>query len=953
MDFDRGPIQNPLGISGPVKRLSIVFLLLAAVLFSTYLALPLWLPLLVQTQLAQGWRLESLAFDYPFNSTLQVNDIVVGNRLDGIELRVTARDLNIDVYRPSLDVGRMDVDINFTESPAETTLFTLDDLRVPVIIRPGVLPQISIDSLRVNLQTDRKAGESWLFEDLRLDRNAPNAGRLKTTLPLPELEGLSGVIEIGLLHDLLEAHLQLQGPDNSKVFQIEFRQTAGNKDISSEITGQGQLQALRPLLMSVFHEPDSALDQLKRMEGQVSFEAHFAGSDEQILNEARIRAQNVTIGMENESLALDLDVQLLRQQDWVHINFLTPGTFHLNAQNEFASDWLSDLLPIARQNGSLLEGESENLDLTIEALSNFKLQTNAPFSAAFSGAASVKLSSTLLDLSLALAPESQFRMSEALAPQSLTGRGIVNIELQTEQALIFKTKASASMPQGASLLAAGLLELDGNTIRFAESTAFHAFTPRLIADFESERLDLHDLEFSGEATFMLPLAGNEPATEFQYSGNVQGQHARISQSPPGHSAQTILDSGAMNLQMDFSLSGDQIGTNGVGTLHTIRMVPSGISASQVDLEWSKVDPLAATGEFRTHTRGLALSLDDGIFQGIDLDVNFTLLSGSRVNGRGDLLVAGDVSIPLRFNGKMGADDWLVNIPPSQLSLRQAAKALEISGVSIPAELKLGDGTIDIKGSFKTGDTIQGNMVVKGKTLSLSLAESTVEGAEFNITGTLTDTFAGSGSFFIDRIKLAAGLNLFQTQALIVLMTPEIIELQNLQAEFFGGHLVADRIRLTPEGLTDTQIKLTGIDLGQILEYIDVGGLKGTGDLEISLPSGSQGSSLYVQKGAFRANGPGILRYSGSISAAPTDNIGLSALENFHFTELDGTIDYNPDGSYRLKVHLAGSNPDLYNGYPIALNLNIGGMLPEAFEVLFLSGDFDKAILGRIRQDNSD
>ena len=97
----------------------------------------------------------------------------------------------------------------------------------------------------------------------------------------------------------------------------------------------------------------------------------------------------------------------------------------------------------------------------------------------------------------------------------------------------------------------------------------------------------------------------------------------------------------------------------------------------------------------------------------------------------------------------------------------------------------------------------------------------------------------------------------------------------------------------------------------------------------------------------------MVRYSSSISAAPTDNIGLSALENFHFTELDGTIDYNPDGSYRLKVHLAGSNPDLYNGYPIALNLNIGGMLPEAFEVLFLSGDFDKAILDRIQQDISE
>jgi hypothetical protein len=144
-----------------------------------------------------------------------------------------------------------------------------------------------------------------------------------------------------------------------------------------------------------------------------------------------------------------------------------------------------------------------------------------------------------------------------------------------------------------------------------------------------------------------------------------------------------------------------------------------------------------------------------------------------------------------------------------------------------------------------------------------------------------------------------------------------------------------------------------IDLEQVLEFIDVGGLTGSGKLELSLPAGSRGSSLYVRNGVFTANGPGILSYSGSISKSSVENIGLSALDNFLYDELSGTIDYQPDGSYQLKVHLAGSNPELYDGYPIALNLNIDGMLPQAFEVLFLTGDFEKAILNRIRQENLD
>ena len=245
------------------------------------------------------------------------------------------------------------------------------------------------------------------------------------------------------------------------------------------------------------------------------------------------------------------------------------------------------------------------------------------------------------------------------------------------------------------------------------------------------------------------------------------------------------------------------------------------------------------------------------------------------------------------------------------------------------------------------------MNISGKALGFSLAESTIEGADFNISGKLDETLDGAGWLSIDRIGLAAGLDLLRTRVALSSMTPDTIKLDDLRAEFFGGQLSADHIWLSPEGLNDTLIKMTDIDLGQVLEFVDVGGLSGTGKLEISLPAGSQGYSLYVRNGVFQANGPGILSYSGSISQSSVENIGLSALDNFHYVELDGTIDYHPDGSYQLKVHLVGSNPNVYDGYPIAPNLNIGGILPEAFEALFLTGDFEKAILNKIKQEKLD
>ncbi len=918
-------------------------------------------------QLAQGWQLESLEFDYPVSFALHVDNIVLGGNPGGIRVRVAAQDLDIEIDQLSIDASFVDVDIAFANAAGKTDFFALDDLKVPVIFRPGKLPRVSVDSLRVNLQSGGMAGRTLHFKQLQLARNGSGESTLKTSLPLLDVSDLTGEMEIRILHDSLEAKLQLVQPDHSEILQIEFRQSGTAQNISTEMSGQAHLQALQPLLKAVFPISGSTLDKLKSMRGHVSFEGHFTGRDEQILDHVRITTGKVMIDMENESLGLDLAVEANRQQDWIEINFLTPGAFHYAAKNEVISGLLSELLSVTQQNLSSTDRANETLKLSIEPNSNIKLQINASVAGEFSGAASLELSSSLLDLSLDLAQDAQFRMAELSNPKSLSGSATVNIEVESRQPLTFKAMASTALPMGASLRTSGRLELDEHIFRFKESTGFRAFIPRLTANFDTENtttgnaatpntttgLDVHDLEFSGAAELSITVMSNANSIEFRYSGGAQSKSTRISLSGPEQSPPTLIDAEITTLQLDFSLSGEQMRTSGSGTVHNVRMDSFAVAASQVDLQWNKVDPPAVTGEFRTLTQGLAFSREDEMYQGIDLDVGYALLSDKRVEGQGDLLLAGEVRTPIRFSGGLDSGDWLIEILPAQLSLRQAVQALETTVGKMPGELKLGGGTIDIEGSLNLGNVIQGNMNISGKALGFSLAESTIEGVDFNISGRLDETLAGAGWLSIDRIGLAAGLDLLRTRVSLSSMTPDTIELDDLRAEFFGGQLSADHIWLSPEGLTDTLIKMTDIDLGQVLEFVDVGGLSGTGKLEISLPAGSQGYSLYIRNGVFQANGPGILSYSGSISQSPVENIGLSALDNFHYVELDGTIDYHPDGSYQLKVHLEGSNPNVYNGYPIALNLNIGGILPEAFEALFLTGDFEKAILNKIKQEKLD
>ncbi|MFB3080077.1 MAG: hypothetical protein ACE1Y4_18935, partial [Lysobacterales bacterium] len=286
-----------------LKRLATIFLLLMCALLGAYLALPLWLPSLVRAQLAQGWQLESLEFDYPVSYTLHLDGIVLSGRPDGIGVRVAARNVDINFHQLSVDAAAMDVDVAFSDPGRKVETFALDDLTVPLIFRPGKLPRISVDSFRLNLQSGTMAGRSLLFTKLQLETNDTAQSWLKTSLTLLGISDLTGQLEIRVLHDALEAQLQLYRLDHGKVLQIDFRQSVENNSLSSEVLGQGHLQDLQPLLLAVFPGMSSPLlGQLKSIQGQVSFEGHFTGSDEQILDNARITARNVMIDMDNASL---------------------------------------------------------------------------------------------------------------------------------------------------------------------------------------------------------------------------------------------------------------------------------------------------------------------------------------------------------------------------------------------------------------------------------------------------------------------------------------------------------------------------------------------------------------------------------------------------------------------------------------------------------------------------
>jgi hypothetical protein len=128
-------------------------------------------------------------------------------------------------------------------------------------------------------------------------------------------------------------------------------------------------------------------------------------------------------------------------------------------------------------------------------------------------------------------------------------------------------------------------------------------------------------------------------------------------------------------------------------------------------------------------------------------------------------------------------------------------------------------------------------------------------------------------------------------------------------------------------------------------------LSGSGRLSGKIPFAFVSDGIEIKDAELHSTVSGTLRYrAGERAAAPADNIALQALQDFHYDTMKIWINYEPDGAYRVRLRLEGRNPDLYNGYPIAFNLNLSGELPDLLRAGILQGNLGEQILKDIQSD---
>lgn len=337
--------------------------------------------------------------------------------------------------------------------------------------------------------------------------------------------------------------------------------------------------------------------------------------------------------------------------------------------------------------------------------------------------------------------------------------------------------------------------------------------------------------------------------------------------------------------------------------------------------------LAARGTASIESQAAPLDAD------FDLSLDADRLFGhARVRSRdGRLDLRGDFGAP----GE-GAGRFPSVASPGELRIagRIGVKAEE-ADLSPFAPALTAHGTIDL-------GTEDGRLQIRGDGLDLTALGVSLTGVTVALDlDQLAPPVAGGGQrLTVDTARM--GVDLGGGSVRFGVRPDGVIDVEALDWRLHGGQLrttaAIDPSAEDNEAILDVE----GLDLGSLVDGLGREDLEITGIVSGDLALRVAGDRIFAEGGRLIASDAGgVIRYrpGGPGTAGPSESppesgavggmeLVMDALENFHYRTLEAGVGGELTGEMNLQLTIEGSNPDVYEGHPFQINLNLEGPLAD-------------------------
>jgi hypothetical protein len=143
-----------------------------------------------------------------------------------------------------------------------------------------------------------------------------------------------------------------------------------------------------------------------------------------------------------------------------------------------------------------------------------------------------------------------------------------------------------------------------------------------------------------------------------------------------------------------------------------------------------------------------------------------------------------------------------------------------------------------------------------------------------------------------------------------------------------------------------------LSLARLFETLAVDGLSGQGELAGAIPVSIRGGQVAIRDARLVSRAPGVLRFRSATASAALQSGGepvelmLKALENFQYDTLSLAGGLDQDANTELRLEILGSNPDVLEGHPFQVNINLTGDLGPILDAVRQGHEISSDLLRR-------
>ncbi len=869
-----------------------LLLFIASLLILIYASIPLWAGYMLAKQLPENWQLDNFDTQYPGFIGVKVNQLQLSGLAENSGITLSFDNAHFYYDPKQLEIDTLKLDIVLQETPDAS--INLNDLSIPVLSIPQNIPNLQIETVNINI---KKLSQNLLklqLSKLELSSNSQEVYLVRSTVKFNQEDNLSGKLKAALNPQTIHVKVNLANTGNSLPWlSMEFEQQLLNNNSTLMINFDSAHTDSQWLSTFIASSTDNLI---KSASGKASIDAGFAGQETHKLTSLAVDSDQLSAVLEDAEVWVDTSILARGNDSEISLRFIRDSELYYSNKNAVIPQWL-ELIPGLQ----LTEKDSDGtINTKIANNSSLSFPSAQSHIFSFSGDAEISIETATSEIKLS-ANDLVAEINQDFNLNSITTAGLFNLSWLQKSVFIYAVENIN-------------LEAKSGTINFLGPA------------------EINNLNFS----FPEALA---------VTANLNNMQLGIKSADD---TDTIITADTTSLNTDIYTSNEQFITTGKAQLLNTKISPLGISTAETMLEWTDLIPEDLSGSLSIRSNDFSLQNDAGYWSGLDLELESQLLENSEISGAGTVLIYTGPIIPISFSGNIDTARWEINIQESKFESSKLPGIFNLLQLDMPAELKFTEGLLSVKGEIQLAAEISAKLDIEGNEVGASLLKSSLSGADFSGSLLYGDSLELSSPLTLERVNLAAGLSLANISTQVNLLNDGAIRFGEFSADLFSGQLHTQKIQIINSNQVISMLSFSQLDLQQLMEFADFDGLTGTGELNIKLPINSDAVGLVIEDGTFASNGPGHLSYSQA--GVPSSNIGLQALENFHYQKLSGNIEYKSDGSYKMAIKLEGSNPDLYDGYPIVFTLNLNGVLPELFNALFISGNFEEAILQQVQSE---